>query len=92
MNLTQVYHPENETWSFGASMSTPLYDLGVAVMKDHLYAIGGRKGYLQSVMDQNNRYTPIGYIPEFPSWIILPLFLTITLVSIILRKSMTRKT
>jgi len=33
-----------------------------------------------------------GYIPEFPSWIIIQLFLTITLVSIILRKSMTRKT
>jgi nitrous oxidase accessory protein NosD len=48
------------------------------------------------IIDENNQdnfplMEPV-IILEFPSWIILPLFLTITLVSIILRKSMTRKT
>ena len=89
-NINQVYHPENDTWNFGAEMPTSLYDLGVAVVKDKLYAIGGRTGYLQPVTDQNNQYTPIGYIPEFPSWIILPLFFTATLVIIIYRKKLTR--
>jgi len=85
-NLTQVYHPENDTWSSGADIPTPLYDLGVAIVNDHLYAIGGSPGYLQPVTNQNNQYTPIGYIPEFPSWIILPLLITATLVAIIYKK------
>ena len=32
----------------------------------------------------------IGTIPEFPSWIILPLFLTVTLIGILVRKRLTR--
>ena len=87
-NHTQVYHPENDTWSYGADMPTPLYDLGVAVVNDHLYAIGGIPGYLQSVRDHNNQYTPIGYIPEFPSWIILPLLLTATALIIICKQKL----
>ncbi len=87
-NHTQVYHPENDTWSYGADMPTPLYDLGVAVVNDHLYAIGGIPGYLQSVRDHNNQYTPIGYIPEFPSWssILIMLFAVMAVVVIYRRR------
>jgi N-acetylneuraminic acid mutarotase len=87
-NITQVYHPENDTWSYGADMPTPLYDLGVGVVNDQLYAIGGNPFYLQPSTDQNNQYTPIGYIPEFPSWIILPMFLVFTLFVMIIRKKL----
>ena len=88
INLTQVYHPENDTWSIGTDMPTPLYELGVAVVKDHLYAIGGRTGYLQPVVDQNNQYTPIDYIPEFPSWTLLLVLLIAGLTVILVRKKM----
>jgi N-acetylneuraminic acid mutarotase len=60
-NLTQVYHPESDTWSSGADMPTPLFDLGVAVVKDQLYAIGGMTGFLRSATAENNQYTPFGY-------------------------------
>jgi len=38
-------------------------------MNDKLYAIGGGSTNLNvRQYDENERYTPIGYIPEFPSW------------------------
>lgn len=75
--LNQVYDPETDTWTTGAQMPTGRYGLGVAVVNDRLYAIGG-SGY--DAGRANEQYTPVGYIPEFPSWLILPLFLTATLV------------
>jgi len=85
-NLTQVYHPENDTWSSGADIPTPLYALGVAIVNDHLYAIGGSPGYLQPATNQNNQYTPIGYIPEFPSWSsILIMLVAVISVAVIYR-------
>jgi N-acetylneuraminic acid mutarotase len=68
-NLTQVYDPEKDVWITGASMPTPDRDFGVDVVNDELYVITGN----------NYKYTPIGYIPEFPSW--TPLL--ITLVSVV---------
>lgn len=60
-NLTQVYDPEKNVWSTGAPMPTPDRDFGVAVVNDELYVITGN----------NEKYTPIGYIPEFPSWALM---------------------
>ena len=61
LNLTQVYHPENDTWSIGASMQIPLYGLGVAIVNDTLFAIGGKTGIYSPDVAENNQYTPIGY-------------------------------
>jgi hypothetical protein len=52
--LNQVYDPETDTWTMGAQMPTSRYGLGVAVVNDILYAIGGGDA-------ENERYTPIGY-------------------------------
>ena len=60
-NLTQVYHPENDTWSSGADMPSPLFYLGVAVVKDQLYAIGGMTAILTPGIAENKQYTPFGY-------------------------------
>lgn len=84
LNFTQIYDPETDTWTNGTSMPTPRWALDVAVVNDELYAIGGRT--LEHYLGTNEKYTPSDYIPEFPSWIILPLFLTITLVAIIVKK------
>jgi len=84
ISLNYVYDPEGDVWSMGTSMSTPRYSLGVAVVNDTLYAIGGKSG--DNYLAVNEKYTPLGYIPEFPSWIILPLFLVATLAVIVCKK------
>lgn len=87
VRLNQVYDPETDTWSSGTQMPTARHSLGVAVMNDILYAIGGGSTNLNvRQYDENERYTPIGYIPEFPSWTILPLLLVATVVAIIYKK------
>ena len=85
-NKIQVYNSEKNTWSSGADMPTSLFGLGVSVVNDQLFAIGGCPGYLQGSTSAVERYTPIGYIPEFPSWIILPLILIATVLVLMFRK------
>jgi len=86
VNLNQVYDPETDTWVAGTAMPTARYGLGVAVLGTSLYAIGGREGwYGFPTSAANERYTPADFIPEFPSWIILPLFVIATLAVVIYR-------
>jgi len=84
VNLNYVYDPVEDVWSMGTSMPTPRYSLGVAVLNDTLYAIGGRPD-TDNFLAVNEKYTPSGYIPEFPSWTILPLLIAATLVGVIIR-------
>jgi N-acetylneuraminic acid mutarotase len=90
-NKNQVYDPEKDRWSSGADMPTPLFSLSATVVNDQLYAIGGCPGYLQGSTTATEKYTPADYIPEFPSWIILPLFLIATAVVIVYRNRLRRK-
>jgi N-acetylneuraminic acid mutarotase len=56
----QVYNPENDTWSIGAQLPSSRSYLGVAVVDDVLYAIGGRS--IDGVsLDANEQYTPLAY-------------------------------
>jgi len=90
LTFVRVYDPENDSWSFGADAPTNRYNFGVAVLNDTFYVIGGHNhnwipgDFAPSAA--NEQYTPIGYIPEFPSWIILPLLLTATLAAILFKK------
>jgi len=83
-------------------MAPGRFDAGVAVVNDTLYVIGGfpTKFSIDSltqnpsityhaVTEQN---TPTGHIPEFPSLIILPLFLVATLVIVVARRKVFRPT
>jgi len=83
-NAHQIYDPVTDTWTEGTPIPTTRWLFGVAVVNDELYAIGGYNG--TTILAVNEKYTPIDYIPEFPSWIILPLFLTVTLVVIFFRR------
>lgn len=85
-NLTQIYCPENNTWSLGANIPTGRYGLAATEMDDMLFLMGGMISQYSPPTDLNHKYIPIGYIPEFSLWIILPIILTITLTSVILRK------
>ncbi|MGD2066985.1 MAG: kelch repeat-containing protein [Candidatus Bathyarchaeota archaeon] len=84
--INQVYDPEHDRWSSGASMPTARAWLSVVVVDDLLYVMGGSPGLMLQSLNTNENYTPVGYIPEFPSWLILPLFLTITLAGIVVKK------
>jgi N-acetylneuraminic acid mutarotase len=67
-NLTQIYDPEKDGWTYGTSMPTPRSGLRAAVINDVLYAIGGFNTNGDNILAANEEYIPIGYIPEFPSW------------------------
>jgi N-acetylneuraminic acid mutarotase len=88
INLTQIYDPETDTWTTGAPMLTPREDFGLAVVNDEIYAIGGVKE--EKYLAVNEKYTPADFIPEFPSWTILPLVLTATTVVAIYRKRLSK--
>jgi len=74
----QVYDPETDSWITGKEMPTRREHLGVAVVNDVLYAIGGRSysfpypsgDYNEStiVCAANEQYTPIGYGTPDPSY------------------------
>jgi N-acetylneuraminic acid mutarotase len=89
-NLTQTYDPEVDAWTTGTPMPTPRWSLGVAVVNDELYVIGGYDG--ENYRNENEKYTPAGYIPEFPLWVILPLFFVATLVGIVVKRKVFRPT
>ena len=88
VRLNQVYDPETDTWSNGTQMPTARHSLGVAVVNDTFYAIGGGSTNLNvRQYDENERYTPIGYIPEFPSWTpLLIMVVAVVAVAVIYRR------
>jgi N-acetylneuraminic acid mutarotase len=82
-NLTQVYFPENNSWSTGASLPTVRSRLCAAVVDNMLYAIGGTRATIHQGLTDNEQYTPFGYetIPEFPSFLIFPSLMITTLLA-----------
>jgi N-acetylneuraminic acid mutarotase len=57
---TQVYDPENDSWTLGADMLTACYGSTVVVVNDQIYALDGAQS-LYSHIKANQQYTPIGY-------------------------------
>ena len=64
-NVTQIYNPDQDSWTVGAPMPTPRSGTSVAVLNDELYAIGGWPGFWP-MSAANEKYTPIGYSPVPP--------------------------
>lgn len=69
--ITQSYDPQKDSWTACASMPTGRYDVGVAVVNDLLYVIGGFTTEFSSVgfnpnptytyTTINQQFTPLGY-------------------------------
>jgi N-acetylneuraminic acid mutarotase len=85
-NLTYVYDPETDIWATGTPMPTPRYGLGVAVVTDELYVIGGKNE--TTFLATTEKYTPTGYIPEFSSWVVFPVFLVVTLLVTVCKRKL----
>ncbi|PVX24418.1 MAG: hypothetical protein CW691_07670 [Candidatus Bathyarchaeum sp.] len=89
VNLNQIYDPTIDTWTTGESMPTARYGLGVAVINNTIYAIGGREGWIGSPTSAaNEQYTPASYIPEFSSWAVFALTIGVPLVVICYKKKL----
>ncbi len=56
---TQVYDIEQNTWTDGPTMPTARAYLGLAVVNDVLYAVGGFEG--SNWLSSNEEFQPIGY-------------------------------
>jgi N-acetylneuraminic acid mutarotase len=89
-DIHYVYDPEIDAWINGPSMLVSRFGASVAVVNDEIYVIGGYDG--ETYRNENEKYTPQGYIPEFPSWIFLPLFFVATLVGVAVRRKVFRPT
>ena len=75
-DVTEVYDPTTDTMETKTSMLTARFVLGVAVVNNSLYAIGGHEGWFgTSISAANERYTPADFMPEFLAWklILFPL-------------------
>ncbi len=57
--ITYVYDSKGNVWSTAAAMPTPRVYLGVAVVDDILYAIGGFDS--KNWLNVNEQYMPLGY-------------------------------
>ncbi len=68
-SLTQVYFPQNNSWSYGASMPTAREYLTAADVNDTIYVIGGSKGLSLPAVTSNEVYWPIGYGTPDPSYV-----------------------
>ncbi len=92
--FNQIYNPEKNSWTLGPKMPTSRILLAVTVLDDKIYALGGDHfptiGPTCSctVVEQ---YTPVDYIPEFSSLIVLPLFVVATVVVIIVKNRLFQK-
>jgi len=87
-NFVRVYDTETDSWTFGADVTTRRYNFGVAVVNDMLYAIGGHTYNFPlgnyAPLAVNEQYTPIGYIPEFPSWTPILIFMVILATTVVI--------
>ena len=94
IDITQVYDPETDSWSVAASTPITFTSFALVNVNDELYAVGLYRDptgdYFAPSFPASAKYTPLGYIPEFPSWIILPLLLTSTLLIILCRRKLTK--
>jgi N-acetylneuraminic acid mutarotase len=94
LSTNQIYDPEEDTWSTGASMPDTRLGLAAAAVNDTIYAIGGSPGYSGEMRYEPPttttwQYIPIGYIPEFLSWTpLLIILVAVVAVAVVYRRKL----
>lgn len=72
LNLNQVYDPQTDSWTTGTAMPTARYNLGLAVVNDTLYALGGvllpPYAFPKEPLTTNEVYLPLGYEGTAPPY------------------------
>jgi N-acetylneuraminic acid mutarotase len=93
-NTTQFYDPETNNWTLAPSIPTGRYNFGAVAINDTIYVIGGHtyndNGRF-APSPANEQYTPTGYIPEFSSWFVFPLFFVATITVFVTKSRLSRK-
>ncbi len=95
VDTNYVYHPEAEVWTMENPLPTARVGVAVTNVDDMLYVMGGAETLMappSEYLTQNLEYKPLGYIPEFLPWHILPLFIVATLLAAITYRKLTTKT
>jgi N-acetylneuraminic acid mutarotase len=73
LDLNQIYNPQTDSWTTGTPMPTARYNLGLAVINDTVYAMGGvllpPYAFPQEPLTTNEIYLPLNYDgPTPPCW------------------------
>jgi hypothetical protein len=94
--LNQVYDPANDSWVNATPMPSAnrlenFDDVNLAVLNDQIYAMGGVFAENESRYSTNYQYTPLGYIPEFPSWTPLLIMLVAVVVTFVYRQKVNKQ-
>lgn len=74
LNYTQIYNPDNNTWTTGAEIPTSRSQFGITSVDGAIYVIGGTTtrwnqstGIGSSPTNANEEYLPLGYQEQTPS-------------------------
>ena len=54
LNSTEIYDPTTQNWTPGPSLTTARANVGVAVIGNRLYAVGGFSGGLSYLFNRND--------------------------------------
>lgn len=55
LSSVEIYDPETNSWSYGPELTTPRANLGVAVINNCLYAVGGFSSKYYSFLEYLHR-------------------------------------
>jgi hypothetical protein len=84
-NSTQIYDPATDTWTTGPSMPTPRAGVGVAVVDDTLYVVGGLISIPADIFSMPDTYKPQAANEQYTPF----LFGTVPAVSIVSPEDLT---
>ena len=95
---TQIYDLQNKTWSNGTQLPIARYNLCAASVNDKLYVLGGDYAggdpafdnleyvladYGSAATSPTPTAAPSASVPEFPTWIVLPLSFATVIIGVV---------
>jgi N-acetylneuraminic acid mutarotase len=89
-NLTQIYDPQNNSWSAGASMPTSSFTLGLCVSNATVYAVGGANNL--TARSEVYKIPLSSVVPEFPNVEYLaPCLIVVAVAAVIIKRGSRKK-